>query len=173
MLCILIFSGRLVTEDQMTIDSLSNDWITVPYRHNRGILHDGDYPHLSTPITYIKPGIKRVILGFNCFTEELSECNTRAPEHSDAFNRTIKLYQAMSNIGVSVTAAPVSNKYSQHNTDTNIPAHEPEKVSRVPNKKGGGINVKDLIKNPALSRLIVLAAKKVKEEEASKLQQQS
>lgn len=159
-------------------DSDSSDWITVRYRHNRGILHDGDYPHLSTPISYIRPGLKRVILGFNCFTEELSECNLRAPEHSDAFNRTIKLYQAMSNIGVNVTAAPVVSKYSDDDGASSDDAVSGAQTNRsiaaaggvkLSNKKGGGVNVKDLLKNPALSRLIVLAAKKVKEEEAAKL----
>lgn len=144
----------------------SSDWITVRYKHNRGIMHDGDYPHLSTPIEYIKPGIKRVIMGFNCFTEELSECNLRAPEHSDAFNRTIKLYQAMSNVGVSVTAAPISNTY-----DNDAPTIVKRSLHTSTKPKGGGVNVKDLLKNPALSRLIVLAAKKVKEEEASKKQE--
>ena len=78
-------------------------WVTVPYKHNRGILHEGVFPHLSSRVSLLKPGIQRVILGFNSFTQELSECNIRAPEHSDAFNRTTKLYQMMAGLGMPIT----------------------------------------------------------------------
>jgi hypothetical protein len=82
----------------------SSSWMTVSYRWNRGILHDGDFPHLSSEIEYIKPSLRRVILGFNVFTDDVGECNLRAPEHSEAFNRTIKLYQSLAAAGVSITS---------------------------------------------------------------------
>ena len=69
-------------------------WQEIRYRRNRGILHDSDFPHLSTPVTALSPGIKRCILGFNCFSKEVGEC-CAAPEHSRAFNRTIRLYQTL------------------------------------------------------------------------------
>src|SRR4051812_884232 len=54
--------GRLSTPERIAEDQHSPDWLTVPYKHNRGILHDGNFPHQSTPITHIKEGLKRVIL---------------------------------------------------------------------------------------------------------------
>jgi hypothetical protein len=101
----------LSSSEDFQKDLTSPQWITVPYCYNRGILHDGDYPHFSTEINSIKDGIKRVILGFNCFSKELAECNLRAPEHSDAFNRTIKLYQKMAAMGMPITSGSIDSKY--------------------------------------------------------------
>ena len=36
-----------------------------------------------------------MILGFNCFSNTVGACCLRAPEHSDAFNRTVRLYQVI------------------------------------------------------------------------------
>ena len=79
------------------------------YKHNRGIFHDGNFPHYAAPIKFIRPGLHRVILGFNCFTKEVSESNLRAPEHSDAFNRTIKLYQKMAALGGEVVGGSAAD----------------------------------------------------------------
>ena len=111
----------------------------MPYKFNRGIIHDGNLPHLATPITSIHTssehplvsqlrtseipqtpsgtgidaatssstgivststglqdvstdtdagvavaveGLRRVILGFNCFPHRVDECCRRATEHS-------------------------------------------------------------------------------------------
>ena len=111
----------------------------MPYKFNRGIIHDGNLPHLASPITSIHSssahplisqlrisehpllhsgsgsaaaaaaaspigdtstghqdtkkdtnpdtevmieGLKRVILGFNCFPQRVDECCRRATEHS-------------------------------------------------------------------------------------------
>jgi len=35
--------------------------------------------------------LRRVIIGINVFSGHVEEVSRRAPEHSDAFNRTIKL----------------------------------------------------------------------------------
>lgn len=129
----------------------------VPYKYNRGILHDGNYPHLSTEIKFIREGLKRVILGFNVFTHHVSECNLRAPEHSEAFNRTIRLYQRLAQAGISITDREESND-TQNNDLANI---DPPEV--VKQKKAGGMNLKDIMKNPALAKLLVKVAKKVKE----------
>lgn len=85
------YKGKLQGIDA---DLIAGDWLTIKYKRNRGILHDGDFPHLSTPVRVLPEGKKRVILGFNCFSKAVSECCMRAPEHSDAFNRTVKIYQA-------------------------------------------------------------------------------
>jgi len=190
-------------------------------------LHDGNYPHLSTAIEYIRPDYKRVILGFNCFTKELAECNIRATEHSDAFNRTIKLYQMMSSLGLPITTSSSTttmdddddddddskthhsdsrctdikyNNGSNITTDVNsttsdgdaalehnINAHVcdgsnnynisisdgkniikciPRSADKhvVGRSSSKGINVKDVMKNPALKRLLLMAAKKIKEQ---------
>ena len=126
------YKGALLPLDD---DVRSGDWLTIKYKRNRGILHDGDLPHLSTPVKRIPMGTKRVILGFNCFSEAVSECCMRAPEHSDAFNRTVKIYQA--------TASG--------------------KLGKQSSKK---LSAKEVMKNPALAKLLVLAARKVKEERA-------
>ena len=149
----------------------SGDWITARYKRNRGILHDGNFPHLSTPIKYIKPGCKRVILGFNCFSDAVGECCIRAPEHSDAFNRTIKLYQTMASLGVPITAATtnVGDKYSS-TLDKPSPSVATTNTGSAGVKKG--LDVKDIMKNPALAKLLVTAAKRLKAKEIEEKQQQ-
>lgn len=109
----------------------------------------------------------------------------RAPEHSDAFNRTIKLYQTMAALGVPITAhGGSSNKYqagdvSASNSLSRAAEATDASVS-VPAAKPAqkGMNVKDVLKNPALAKLLVTAARKLKAheekkaEEAKKLHQQ-
>ncbi len=159
--------GRLASEEEFNQDIKSSKWITVPYHYNRATLHDGNYPHYSTEIESIKPGLKRVILGFNCFTKELAECNLRAPEHSDAFNRTIKLYQKMAAMGLPVTNAPIDNKYDtarQHpvNDDSEVSVEEGKKKNEEEGKKRG-INLEDIKKNPTLAKMLIKAAKTIKQ----------
>lgn len=144
------YKGKLVTRETLETDLSSSDWITIKYKENRGIIHDGDLPHLSTPIEYIDGSKKRVILGFNCFTETVGPCCERAPEHSDAFNRTIKLYQTMATLGQPVTSS--ENKCC----DKII---EEENIKQSGNKSG--ITMKDILKNKALARLLILASKKI------------
>jgi len=69
--------------------------VCIPYRFNRGIVCDGEYPHLSTPIQSLPPGMRRVIMGFNVFDHCVGPYVMKAPEHSKAFNRRVKLYQAI------------------------------------------------------------------------------
>lgn len=113
-------------------------WQEVRYKRNRGILHDGNFPHLSTPVEVLPcNGVKRCILGFNCFTDEVGESCMRAPEHSRAFNRTIRLYQALASTTMEASI------------DKTTPT-EREKVRLTP---------KEVLKNPALARLLIAAAK--------------
>lgn len=72
----LLKPGSSVTDD---VES-SGDWVRIKYRSNRGILHDGDFPHFSSPVAHIAPDTRRVILGFNFFSDAVGECSTRAPE---------------------------------------------------------------------------------------------
>jgi hypothetical protein len=67
----------------------SGDWVRVRYKRNRAILHDGDFPHFSSPISQLAPDKKRVILGFNFFSDALGECCVRAPEVSERVNHII------------------------------------------------------------------------------------
>lgn len=179
-------AGKLSTPEETAKDLQSSDWIHARYRRNRGIVHDGNFPHLSTPITHIKPGLKRVILGFNSFPTVLGECCMRAPEHSDAFNRTIKLYQTMAALGVPITAggATSGGKYRKDESSCAPQSQEARDAeingislsgSAAPVKKG--MNVKDIMKNPALAKLLVTAARKLaahekKEAEEKKAQEQ-
>lgn len=108
-----------------------------------------------------------MILGFNCFTKELAECNLRAPEHSDAFNRTIKLYQKMAAMGLPVTNAPIDNKYDttqQHpvNGDNEVSVEEGKKKKEEEGKRRG-INLEDIKKNPTLAKMLIKAAKTIKQ----------
>ena len=159
------YKGRLVSEEKLEQDIDDNgDWIRVGYKENRGILHDGDLPHLSTQVDSIEEG-KRVILGFNCFTDVVGPCCERAPEHSDAFNRTVKLYQALAAAGNGRISGDVSN----HGKDRNVTSENAYKGVKTSPPKAG-VSAKDILKKPALAKLLVAAAKKVKahEEETGK-----
>ena len=79
------------------------NWHRVPYRRGRCTLHDGEWPHAAEETTRLPAGKRRVILGLNVFGENVAEVNLRAPEHSDAFNKTVKLYQAAGNTGGGLT----------------------------------------------------------------------
>jgi hypothetical protein len=129
------YKGALQPLQDDLVGNGDGDWLSIKYKRNRGILHDGDLPHLSTPVTKLATGKRRVILGFNCFSEAVSECCIRAPEHSDAFNRTVKIYQATSS-------------------------------GKLGNDGKARLSAKEVMKNPALAKLLVLAARKVKEEAA-------
>ena len=131
----------------------SSDWQEIRYRYNRGILHDGDFPHLSTPVTHLPTGIKRCILGFNCFSAEVGECCMRAPEHSKAFNRTIRLYQ---------TLGALTAKSSEDEVDNRDPTRRDESLQsegKLSDTSKTGLSAKDILKNAALARLLVKAAK--------------
>lgn len=110
------YKGMLKSKEELDLDVQTDDWIKVRYKRNRGTLHDGDFPHFSSPIHYIAPEKKRVILGLNFFSDSVGECCIRAPEHSDAFNRTVKLYQMMSKLGSDFGSAP-GGKYSSPSVD--------------------------------------------------------
>ena len=167
------YKAKLSMQDKDSIpilDDLRIDpaWQVVRYRSNRGILHDGDLPHLSTPITDITEGKRRVIFGFNCFSKEVGESNVRAPEHSDAFNRTVKLYQALSGM-------KVAGKYDGPSDFSPFPSSALPTSGQVDNTPlppvaptDGKVRAKDVLggKNPALAKLLVLAARKVKEHKA-------
>jgi hypothetical protein len=160
-------------------DDSNPSWMTVPYRYNRGTLFDGDFPHYATEVTAINnPNMKRVILGFNCFTKDLKECNSRAPEHSDAFNRTIKLYQKMAAMGLPVTSGGgggAEDKYRNNNDSSSQDSliNNPNESQGDENllkkkKKSGGINLEDIKKNPALAKMLIKAAKTMKEKDQKK-----
>ena len=162
------------SKESIVKDSEATSWVTIPYHCNRGILHDGDYPHLSTEITHIKETVHRVILGFNCFSKELHECCEKAPEHSKAFNRTVKLYQRMSAMGIPITVQYADGeKHTDGSSTTEVDTEstscsEMVTQDQVKSKQKKGINIKDVMKNPFMCKMLIYAAKKVKEEEALK-----
>eukprot|EP01041_Mallomonas_annulata_P005941 gene5941-11989_t len=123
-------------------------WLRIPYCTNRGILCDGNLPHFSTEIKHIATGKRRVILGLNCFTEDVGECCERAPEH-----------KTTTSITSTTTLSPISGDQQQHKNNSS------NNNNNNSNRNGGGISVKDIKKNPALARLLVYAAKKMKEKE--------
>ena len=154
------YKGRLISEEMLQQDVEHNgDWVRVGYKENRGILHDGDLPHLSTQVESIEEG-KRVILGFNCFTDVVGPCCKRAPEHSDAFNRTVKLYQALATAGSGKTV----NNVHKDKLENSAAGDDTHAAIDKPTPKVG-VSAKDIMKKPALAKLLVAAAKKVKAHE--------
>ena len=71
-----------------------DSWVTIPYAHCRGIAHCGELPHLSSPIESIDGDCSRVIIGFNVFGHDVGHLVSKAPEHSKAFRRKVKLYRS-------------------------------------------------------------------------------
>ena len=144
---------------------------------------DGDFPHLSTAVTHLKPGERRVILGFNCFPAgPVAECTRRAPEHSDAFKRTVKLFQTVSSLystngkddapdskyssnknksNIPITSIGGDTDITNNSSTTNIKTSELVKTSSsrvVPSNKSK-LTLEDIKKNPFLTKLIIKAAK--------------
>ena len=156
----------------MSFEALEEDislhpehWVRIPFHSNRGIIHQGSLPHLSTRITRLPEDslsgkkLKRVILGLNCFVgEAVGICCQRAPEHSDAFNRTVRLYQSLSS---SLRGADKDDpfNYNQGNVVKKEQGNEDHKEARMKKKS---VSVRDVLQNKALAKLLVLAARKKK-----------
>ena len=73
---------------------------------------------------------------------------------ADAFNRTIKLYQTVTSL-----SQKDGRGVDREGLDPSSTAEEAPTRSKT-----GAFSVKDVLKNPALARLLVLAAKKVKKQ---------
>jgi hypothetical protein len=125
------------TTSGVYVDS-SNKWVTIPYAFNRGIVHNGDLPHLSAPIEIIDDDhLSRVIVGFNVFGHDVGARVAKAPEHSRQFRRQVKLYRT-------TLSAPIkADGYGSY----------------------GGMNLSQIRKNKGLTKLLVLAKReRVKEQ---------
>jgi hypothetical protein len=126
----------------------ATEWVTIPYAFNRGIVHRGDLPHLSAPVEHIEEcssQVSRVIVGFNVFGHDVGELVSKAPEHSRAFRRKVKLYRATMTNGNNASKDPTKDNQS--------------------NVSKGGMYISQIRKNKALTKLLVLAKReKVKEE---------
>ncbi|KAL7532781.1 hypothetical protein ACHAXR_004842 [Thalassiosira sp. AJA248-18] len=136
--------------------NVSNQWVTIPYAFNRGIVHRGDLPHLSSPIKCIgtpdKDNVEngesgastvpsRVIVGFNVFGHDVGARIAKAPEHSRPFRRKVRLYRS------TINASAKGNT-----SDGGKSCH-------------GGMDLSQIRKNKGLTKLLVLAKReKVKEE---------
>jgi len=138
------YKGRLVASHKAkaqscsATDFTSAGWLRIPFKANRAIVHDGEWPHASERVDSLPPGVKRVIVGFNVFGSNVAEANLRAPEHSAQFNSTVKRYQLASKL------APVADK--------------PEDAS---------IDLHALRSNPVLSRLLVSLGRAKREVECA------
>lgn len=141
------YKAKFASPVDIEADSHHSDWISVRYKENRGILHDGKFPHLSTPITAMKNNELRVILGFNCFTQTVGEFSQKAPEHSAVFNRKIKLYQSMSQAGTSMC-------------DEDPSIYLPSSIQK------NRLTLEVVKANPRLKKILILAAKKLKSNQA-------
>ena len=85
------------SSNDVTEVTIENDWVSIPYRYNQGILHSGSLPHLSGKVLQLVEG-KRVIVGFNVFGN-VGELVQDCPEHSERFRKMIKLHRTMNQIG--------------------------------------------------------------------------
>ena len=101
------YKGRL---DPAAADLAGPGWLSVPYGANRGIVFDGEWPHAAERVAELPDGKLRVILGLNVFGPRCAAVNRRAPEHSPAFNATVKMYQAAAQSGGLSVAALKQNK---------------------------------------------------------------
>jgi hypothetical protein len=146
------YKGLLRSKEELERDIQTDDWIRIRYKRNRGTLHDGDFPHFSSPIQSIVSGKKRVILGLNFFSSSVGECCLRAPEHSDAFNRTVKLYQMMSKLGGSEFGSAPSGKYSSTTSEGSEAVRSPEMTAAPSSAKKGSFPWPNLLSPP--SRLL-------------------
>jgi hypothetical protein len=81
-----------------------NGWAEIPFKYGRGIFHTGELPHQSGKVEYSEAksgadldqwGKTRVMVGINAFGWDIGPEVETAPEHSPAFNRQVKLVQAM------------------------------------------------------------------------------
>ncbi|KAJ0396079.1 hypothetical protein P43SY_008761 [Pythium insidiosum] len=103
-------------------------WTSVPYRFRRGIICDGDFPHFSGRVRALPPAgdaalpTRRVVVGFNLFPHAIGEFVSRYPEHSDAFNRYVKLSQSIFRTG----------QVQQHDEDRKTNAWSLETLKRNP-----------------------------------------
>eukprot|EP00985_Skeletonema_marinoi_P012587 scaffold6092_cov105-Skeletonema_marinoi.AAC.4 len=129
-------SSDTATSGVHHVDSSTN-WVTIPYTCNRGIVHNGDLPHLSAPIQHIDDDqLSRVIVGFNVFGHDVGARVAKAPEHSRKFRRQVKLYRT-------TLSAPKDNK----------------------SRSNGGMDLSQIRKNKGLTKLLVLAKReRVKEQ---------
>ena len=157
-------ADAVVNELEDSMHGGSGKWNVVKYTYNRGIMHDGDFPHLSTPIQSISSDSlaqKRVIIGLNCFPATVGECCMRAPEHSQAFNRTVKLYQAVASL--TGETGTTSSKYGDTSCDS-LASSSRETFDQPPKPPGKkSFSLEEIKKNPAMRKLLLTAAKKVKE----------
>lgn len=152
-------SPESFAEDMRT----SKDWVAVPYKRNRAVLFDGNLPHTSTKVLAIESGKRRVVIGFNVFGYEVGECCQRAPEHSAAFNRTVKLYQTMASLGVPITSSSSLAVDAYTSSSPLPPAMSLPSSTATQSTMKSGVTAKDILSNPGLARLLVQAARKVKE----------
>lgn len=137
------YTNQMVSANNKTTDDF---WIAIPYRYNQGILHKGEYPHLSTLIKKMSPPNihQRVIMGLNVFGFDVGPLVQKAPEHSATFQKKVKRMQALSR------SSQISQQIYCQDGQNDSTAY--------------GMNLHQLRKNKTLTKLLVLAKReKVKQ----------
>lgn len=66
-----IFYDDIFNLKQVVQKNEYNNWITIPYRYNRLVLCDGNYPHAVLPIKGIKQGTARITLIISSWDREI------------------------------------------------------------------------------------------------------
>ena len=153
------------THDENIHIDHNTQWVTIPYKFNQGILHTGHLPHLSTIINGFhhcttnndnndaaNHEMKRVIMGFNVFSDDIGPLVSKVPEHSESFRRWVKWHRAV----------VLKNNFSRAN-DGN--ANSQTKLTSVYDNWKKTVKLDDLRKNKPLMKLLVLAKReKIKRE---------
>ncbi|OWZ15976.1 hypothetical protein PHMEG_00010296 [Phytophthora megakarya] len=144
---------KLTTDELEKLSESEPGWKSVSYKYRRGIICDGEFPHFSgrvrtlpatvAPSTHVPDSevpVKRVVVGFNLFPSEIGSCVAKFPEHSGAFNRYVKLSQAV--------------------------VKQTKLLSTSSNK--GGWTLESVRANPKQAAFLKLLARKVRENEQQK-----
>ncbi|OQR87418.1 hypothetical protein ACHHYP_08878 [Achlya hypogyna] len=100
----------LPTWEEMASDKT---YLRAPYMHKRGIVMDGNFPHGSTPVTMLPPGMHRVVVGLNLFNHEIGPHAEAYPEHSAKFNKYVKVAQAAAAKSATLSLASIKKSPQQ------------------------------------------------------------
>jgi hypothetical protein len=143
--CLLLTVGRLASATALTEDiACSPDWITVPYKCNRGIIYDGDLPHMSTPITSIRPAQSTCV-----------ERNSTGNSTTDSINNSAKNTVINSTIDSTKNITGDSSENSTKIGTANGTVTNSE-ISTKDVKAGTGENESKIEETPGSMRRVIL-----------------
>jgi hypothetical protein len=153
---------NFVTNANEIMKNDADSWICIPFQYNRMICQSGHLPHLSTPVDAIIASsrhcgddtnetnvsasttttpIRRVIVGFNVFLQDIGLAVQQAPEHSDAFRQRVAALRKRQ-VAVNNRSAAASSSDNEHINH-------------------GKISINTIKSNPRLAACIVRAKREI------------